>query len=99
MYDNDVEVEASSSVTNVHVWWGMLTVEEARQVLGEEISVPSPQFFYEPKIALKNVLIKIINLGNRLHMIVIVSISLENIGFIIIKNKQVNIFIKDLEES
>ena len=32
-------------------------------------------------------------------MIVIVSISLENIGFMLIKNKQVNISVKDLEES
>ena len=47
----------SPTVTNVSLWWGMLKMQEAMHVWGHEgireISVPFPQFFCEPKTALK----------------------------------------------
>lgn len=47
----------SSIVTNVPLWWEMLTIGEAVGVGGKRrkhISVPSPQFYCTPKTALNS---------------------------------------------
>ena len=45
---------ASSTVTKVPLWWGMLTMGEVTVYVGiGEISVLTPQFCYETKTALK----------------------------------------------